>query len=204
MASSDADLPVPGISLVKGPGSSMYACIISDHPTIVDFVRDFGRASPITQRYLEDIVNLTTDSSNYFSRMVSKSPTYLPQSTAAPTNNVADREDLEHDGPPVDDDSLELLAFDRLATTGSAAGSASGIDPESLVSFKCVCGKQCTSSSGLSRHRKLCDSFKTTLAAPAPDSSPIDDPTPDSLPFIETAPAPVPAPVPAPDAISAA
>ena len=191
MASSDADLPVPGLSLVKGSGSSLYACIISDHPTIIDFVHNFGRASPITQRYLNDLVNMTKDSSDYFKRMVSQSPTYPPQSAAAPAavpSTVAhgvmlvagDEHDDEHDVLPVDDDSLELLAFDRLATSGSAAASASGIDPESLVSFKCVCGRQCTSTSGLSRHRKLCGTFKNqVMAAPTPEATAAPDTVPD-------------------------
>ncbi len=205
MASHDI-IPVPGISLVKGPDSSLYACIISDHPAIVDFVANFGCAS-ITKRYLDDIIDVTIKNAKYFSAAVSHSPSANASVAATPSTS------LHNDSPPVDDDSLELLAFDRLAANGSAASAngdserpagGGGIDPESLLSFKCVCGKQCTSSSGLSRHRKLCESFKTTLAAHAPDSPTIDAPTPDSLPFVETAPTPVPVPAPAPDAISAA
>ena len=179
---SDSDIPAPGISIIKGPGSSMYARIISDDPAIVDFVTNFGCAS-ITKRYLDDIVNVTIKNSIYFSAAVSQSPS---TSISAPPASSSEGRDV----PPVDDDSLELLAFDRLAA-GSAAGSANGdcerrgcggIDPESLLVFKCVCGKQCSSSSGLSRHRKLCDSFKSQLALAEPETTVDAAETPEPCP----------------------
>ena len=173
---------LPGISLVEIPGLSTCACIVSDDPDIVGLVRQHGSSSNNAS-----FLNAVTEVARAHSQFHTLANSHIPVTSVAPARADFAMPSISVrivDDPPVDDDSDELLAFDRIAAARSPAAAASvasmsSIDPESLLVFKCACGKQCTSSSGLSRHRKTCDKSKSDTA-PAPEPVTAPEGAPDS------------------------